>query len=39
MRRLRTLHHLVPVGIDVTEEIAAIRMTDGEVRVAEEVLA
>ena len=28
-----------PVGIDVTEEIAAIRMTDGEVRVAEEVLA
>jgi len=28
-----------PVGIDVTEEIAAIRMTDGEIRVAEEVLA
>ncbi len=28
-----------PVGIDVTEEIAAIRMSDGEVRVAEEVLA
>ena len=26
-----------PVGIDVTEEIAAIRVTDGEVRVAEEV--
>ena len=28
-----------PVGIDVTEEIAAIRTTDGEIRVAEEVLA
>ena len=28
-----------PVGIDVTEEIAAIRMTDGEVRVNEEALA
>jgi ferredoxin len=28
-----------PVGIDVTEEIAAIRLSDGEVRVAEEVLA
>lgn len=28
-----------PVGIDVTEEIAAIRATDGEVRVSEEVLA
>jgi ferredoxin len=28
-----------PVGIDVTEEIAAIRMTDGEVRVGGEVLA
>jgi sulfhydrogenase subunit beta (sulfur reductase) len=28
-----------PVGIDVTEEIAAIRMTDGEVRVNAEVLA
>ncbi|HSL10337.1 MAG TPA: 4Fe-4S dicluster domain-containing protein [Actinomycetota bacterium] len=28
-----------PVGIDVTEEIAAIRATDGEVRVAEEVSA
>ncbi len=28
-----------PVGIDVTEEIAAIRMTDGEVRVSGEVLA
>jgi len=27
------------VGIDVTEEIAAIRMTDGQIRVAEEVLA
>ena len=27
-----------PVGIDVTEEIAAIRMTDGEVRVGGEVL-
>jgi ferredoxin len=28
-----------PVGIDVTEEIAAIRMTDGEIRVGGEVLA
>jgi sulfhydrogenase subunit beta (sulfur reductase) len=28
-----------PAGIDVTEEIAVIRATDGEVRVAEEVLA
>ncbi|MBI3647812.1 MAG: 4Fe-4S dicluster domain-containing protein [Actinobacteria bacterium] len=28
-----------PVGIDVTEEIAAIRVTDGEVAVAEEVVA
>jgi ferredoxin len=28
-----------PVGIDVTEEIEAIRMTDGEVRVGGEVLA
>jgi ferredoxin len=28
-----------PVGIDVTEEIAAIRLTDGEVRVGGEVLA
>jgi sulfhydrogenase subunit beta (sulfur reductase) len=28
-----------PVGIDVTEEIAAIRATDGEVRLAEEVSA
>jgi sulfhydrogenase subunit beta (sulfur reductase) len=27
-----------PVGIDVTEEIDAIRMSDGDVRVAEEVL-
>ncbi len=27
-----------PVGIDVTEEIAAIRVSDGEVRLAEEVL-
>jgi len=27
-----------PVGIDVTEEIAAIRLTDGEVRINEEVL-
>ena len=26
-----------PVGIDVTEEIAAIRAADGEVRVADEV--
>jgi ferredoxin len=26
-----------PVGIDVTQEIAAIRVTDGEVRLAEEV--
>jgi ferredoxin len=28
-----------PVGIDVTEEVAAIRATDGEVRLAEEVSA
>ncbi len=28
-----------PVGIDVTEEITAIRATDGEVEVAEEVMA
>jgi len=28
-----------PVGIDVTEEIAAIRVSDGEVRVAEEARA
>jgi ferredoxin len=28
-----------PVGIDVTEEIAAIRLTDGQVRLNEEVLA
>ena len=28
-----------PVGIDVTEEIAAIRMTDGEIRLGGEVIA
>ena len=28
LRRLRPLHHLVPGGIDITEEAAAIRATD-----------
>jgi hypothetical protein len=27
---LRPLHHLMPVGIDITEEIAAIRATEGD---------
>ena len=25
LRRLRPVHHLVPVGIDITEEVRAIR--------------
>ena len=28
VRRLRPLHHLRPVGIDITEEVAAIRATE-----------